>query len=108
MDAEIEDIKRRAGLLNEQDIEMSPYKDLDLVLKDEAEFLGKLGVLLTRAVPATNIRQILAIIGNRRQELEKFHREKVGGAQQKKQQAQQQKNFKDAELQKSGGPRRPA
>jgi hypothetical protein len=107
MDAEIEDIKRRAGMLTEQN-ETSPIQDLDFVLTNEAEFLGKLGVLLTRAVPATNIRQILAIISNRRQELEKYHRDKVGKAEQKRQQASQQKKFADAEQAKAGGPRRPS
>ena len=106
MDAEIEDIKRRAGMLTEQD-KASPIKDLDFMLKDEMDFLGKLGQVLTRAVPATHVRQILGLIGQRRQQLDKYHKEKVGGPQQRAQQASQQKKFKDAEQAKAGGPRRP-
>ncbi len=107
MDAEIEDIKRRAGLLSEQD-DASPYKDLDFILNAETECLGKLGQVLARALSPAHRRQVLGLIGNRRQQLDKYHQEKVGGPQQKKQQAQQQKKFKDAEQAKAGGPRRPA
>jgi hypothetical protein len=107
MDAEIEDIKRRAGVLTEQD-KASPYEDLDFMLKDEMKFLGNLGRVLARAVPATHVKQILGVIGQRRQKLDKYHKEKVGGPQQKAQQASQQKKFKDAEQVKAGGPRRPS
>jgi hypothetical protein len=86
---------------------MVAIEDLDFMLKDELKFLGNLGRVLSRTIPATHVRQILGVIGNRRQQLDKYHKEKVGGPQQKAQQAQQQKSFKDAEQAKAGGPRRP-
>ena len=107
MDAEIEDIKRRAGLLSEQD-DASPYKDLDFILNAEREFLGKLGQVLARALSPAHRRQVLGLIGNRRQQLEKYHQEKVAGPKQKVQQKQQQRRFQQAEIEKSGGERRPA
>ena len=108
MDKEIEDIKRRAGLLTEAEATvMSPYEDLDTLLKSETKFLENLMRVLARTVSPAHRTGILGLIGNRNKKLNEFHKEKVEKPMQQQQQNQQQRNFQQAEQEKAGGQRRP-
>jgi hypothetical protein len=109
MDKEIEDIKRRAGLLTEAEEPSaeSAYKSLDFILRDETKFLGNLGRVLARALSPVHRKEVLTVINNRTKALTDFHKEKVGDPQQEHQQNQQQQKFQKAEQEKAGGPRRP-
>ncbi len=108
MDKEIEDIKRRAGLLTEaeQTYSVAAFEDLDFILKDESKFLGNLSRILVRALAPAHRAEVLGILRNRYKALSDFHREKVGEPKQEQQQNQQQKKFQKAEQDKAGGPRR--
>lgn len=112
MDNEINDIKRRAGIITEAEETYSTaaYEDLDFILQDEAKFLGNLGRVLARALSPAHQRQVLGLLQNRTQALTDFHREKVAEPRQDQQQDQhqdqQQKKFQQSQQDKSGGPRR--
>ena len=108
MDKEIEDIKRRAGLLNEveETYSVAAFEDLDLLLRDETKFLGNLSRVLARALSPVHRAEVLGVLNNRLKALTDFHQEKIGKPQQEHQQNQQQKKFQKAEQEKSGGPRR--
>jgi len=108
MDKEIEDIKRRAGLLTEAEAtDMSPYEDLDTLLKSETQFLSNLGRVLARTLSPSHRKGVLGLIANRNKALGEFHKEKVEQPMQQQQQNQQQQKFQSAEQEKAGGPRRP-
>ncbi len=78
MDAEIEDIKRRAGLLTEQGetvADAATAEKLNEFLLDEVDFLGKLGQVLARAMAPDRARQVLGVIGQRRDALQQSSRQ---------------------------------
>ena len=104
MDNEIEDIKRRAGIISEQ--ESSPQEIFINHLDDEGTFIRKLGDVLGQNMAPDRARHILAILSNRMQSLDSM-KKKLQSQVQKKNQGQQMSNFKDAEQEKAGGPRRP-
>jgi len=108
MDKDIEDIKRRAGLLTEAEAsDMSPYEDLDTLLKSETKFLENLMRVLARTLAPAHRAGVLGLINNRNKKLGEFHKEKVEKPMQQQQQNQQQRNFQQAEQEKAGGQRRP-
>lgn len=89
---------------------MTAYDEYLKLVDDEYKFLGNLGVLLRRTLAANN-QQVINLVRNRRQLLKRLHGEVESKAQKQQQQQHQQgqeKKFQDAEVAKSGGPRRPS
>ncbi len=88
MDNEIDDIKRRAGI-TEETYSMSAYEEYHNLINSEYEFLGKLAQVITRTMAPNNSRQVIGIIKQRRDEMEKLAREVQGKAQDDKTKAYQ-------------------
>lgn len=74
---EIQEIRRRAGLLEQETrtFDMAAWEDLGTLIDDEAEFLTKLGNVLGRAMAPDRARDILRVLGNRRTQLLGMKRE---------------------------------
>jgi hypothetical protein len=88
MDNEIDDIKRRAGI-TEETYSMSAYEEYHKLINSEYEFLGKLAAVITRTMAPNNSRQVIGIIKQRRDEMEKLAREVQGKAEDDKTKAYQ-------------------
>ncbi len=104
MDNEIEDIKRRAGIISEQ--ESSPQEIFINHLEDETTFIRKIGDILGQNMAPDRARHILRILSSRMRALDSM-KQKLQSQSQKQNQNQQMKNYQDAEQEKAGGPRRP-
>ena len=76
MDKEIDDIKRRAGINEEQEnFSMEAYEQYLNLLDSEYQFLGNLAQVISRTMAPNNSRQVLSVIGNRREEMERLSRD---------------------------------
>jgi hypothetical protein len=107
MDTEIDDIKRRAGILTEETFDAASHEALMKQVSDEHAFLMKLGQVIGKGMAPNNARQVLAVVGNRLNTLKQMNT-KLQAASQKQHQKGQEKKFQDAEQAKAGGPRRPS
>lgn len=109
MDREIAEIRRRAGLAEEQTFDMASYERLQEFLDDEVEFLGKLGRVLGAAMAPDRARQVLGVIQDRRQRLQQFGRQAQAQARQEDSKEQQRqgpqarRQGQDNPYQQSGG-----
>ena len=76
MDNELNDLKRRAGITEaEQDSDMQAYDEFLTMMDSEYVFLGNLAQLISRAMAPNNARQVIGVISNRRDEMEKLSRD---------------------------------
>ncbi len=91
MDNEIAEIRRRAGLTEQGEVvaDVATFERLNEFLTDEIEFLGKLGQVLGRTMAPDRARQLLAVIGDRRQKLEQFGRQAQAQARQEQSKSRQ-------------------
>lgn len=75
MDTEIAEIRRLAGLQEQETYDVASAEQMNRILTSEVEFLGRLGALLTRALPPDSSRQVMAILQQRRGDLEQLRGE---------------------------------
>lgn len=87
MDNDINDLKRRAGI-TEEAYSMAAYDEYLKLISSEHEFLGKLAQVISRTMAPNNSRQVIGVIGQRRKEMEKLHREVEGKAGDQKRKAE--------------------
>ena len=78
---DIDELKRRAGI-TERTYNMVSTEDLATFLDDEYEFLGKLGTVIGRTMQGDQARQLLRVIGDRRQRIQTYKKQ-TGPAPQK-------------------------
>lgn len=98
MDNEINEIKRRAGITEQEVYSMAAYDEYLKLINSEHEFLGKLAQVIVRGMAPNNSRQVVGVIKQRRDEMEKLAREIQGKArdqEQDKTKAYQQANQPD-------------
>lgn len=74
MDAEIRDIMRRAGILEEATFDMASHETLLQQVQEESDFLNQLGQVLGRAMAPDRARRVLGVIGQRRNMLQQRYR----------------------------------
>ena len=79
MDNDITDLKRRAGI-TEETYSMSAYEEYLQLINSEYEFLGKLAQVISKTMAPNNSRQVIGAIANRRNEMQKLHRDVQGKA----------------------------
>lgn len=79
MDNEIDDIKRRAGI-TEETYSVAAYDEYLKLINSEHEFLGKLAQVIVRGMAPNNSRQVIGVIKQRRDDMEKMAREIQGKA----------------------------